>query len=48
MDHGPQGSKVWGGVQGDCSWGCHLAKDLTGCQGLAGLALQDGGATPEH
>ena len=36
MDHGyavliqilyrPQGSQVWGEVQGNCNWGCHAAK----------------------
>ena len=44
----PQGSQVWGGVQGNCSWSCHLAKALTGCQGLAVSALQDRGVPPEH
>ena len=46
--HRPQGSQVWGGLQGNCSWGCHLAKAFTRCQGLAGSALQDGGVTSEH
>ena len=27
--------------------GCHLAKALTGCQGLAGSALQGGGVPSE-
>ena len=44
----PQHSQDQGEVQSNCSWGCHLAKALTGCQGLAGSALQDGGVPPEH
>ena len=35
-------------VQGNCSWRCHLAKALTGCQGLAGSALHDVGVPSEH
>ena len=37
-----------GGLQGNYSWGCHLAKAQTGCTGLAGSALQGRGITSEH
>ena len=46
--HSHQRSKVWGEYQGkNCSWECLLAKALTGCQGLAGSALQGGGVPSE-
>ena len=44
----PQVHKTKEEYKAKCIQGCHPAKALTGCKGLAGSALQDEGVPPEH